>query len=70
LEYQKYGRDLVTEGGVTNPFLCNCTKKGYTKQFFVTIFDIPVKVELLESILNGDNICKQKITIENVYNQV
>jgi len=69
LEYQKCGCGMVTEGAVTNPFLCNCTI-GYTKQIFETLFDRPVKVELLESILNGDNICKQKITIENVYHHV
>ena len=66
LEYQECGCGMVTDGGVTNPFLCNCTI-GYTKQIFETLFDRPVKVKLLKSILNGDSICKQKITIENVY---
>jgi len=65
LEYQKCGCGMVTEGDVTHPFLCNCTI-GYTKQIFETLFGRPVKVELLKSILNGNNFCKQKITIESV----
>ena len=66
LEYQECACGMVTDGGVTNPFLCNCTI-GYTKQIFETLFDRHVKVKLLKAILNGDSICKQKITIENVY---
>lgn len=46
-----------------NPFFCNCTR-GYTKERFESLFGRPVQVKLLASILNGDNICKQAITIK------
>ncbi len=65
LEYQKCGCGMVTDGGVTDPFLCNCTV-GYTKQIFETLFGRPVTVKLLKAILNGDSICKQKITVKDV----
>jgi len=65
LEYQKCGCGMVTVGGVTNPSLCNCTV-GYTKQIFETLFGKPVKVKLMKSILNGDSICKQRISVGDV----
>lgn len=65
LEYQDCGCGMVTEGGVDNPFLCYCTI-GYTKQIFEALFEKPVKVELLKSILKGDRICKQKISLDNI----
>ena len=63
LEYHSCGCGMVTDGGVSDPFLCNCTV-GYTKQIFETLFDRPIKVYLMKSILRGDSICKQKITLE------
>ena len=65
LEYHECGCGMVKEGGVTNPFLCNCTV-GYTKQIFETLFDRPVEVHLFQSILKGDDICKQRIVIKDV----
>lgn len=53
---------LVKEG-VNNSYLCNCTT-GYTRKIFETLFGRPVKVKLLKSILKGDRICKQKISVE------
>ena len=55
---------LVKEG-VNNSYLCNCTI-GYSLKIFETLCDKPVKVKLLKSILNGDNICKQEILIKDV----
>ncbi len=63
LEYHECGCPFVKSGKVENPFFCNCTR-GYTKERFETLFGKPVKVELLKSILKGDKICKQAITIE------
>ncbi|MCP4552932.1 MAG: hypothetical protein GY834_13025 [Bacteroidetes bacterium] len=63
LEYQNCGCGMVTNGGVIDSFLCNCTV-GYTKQIFETLFGKPVNVQLLKSILNGDSICKQKISLK------
>ena len=65
LEFQKCECGMVTNGGVTDPFLCNCTV-GYTKQIFETLFGRPVKVKLMKSILNGDDICWQKISLTAV----
>jgi predicted hydrocarbon binding protein len=53
--------DMVKEG-VTNEFLCHCTK-GYSHQIFETLFGTKVEVILVKSILNGDSICEQKINI-------
>lgn len=55
----------MVKDGVNNSYLCNCTM-GYTKKIFETLFGRSVKVKLLKSILKGDSICKQKITVEDV----
>jgi hypothetical protein len=55
----------LVKGGISNPFLCNCTV-GYTKQIFETLFAKPVKIRLLKSILQGDSICEQEIILSNV----
>lgn len=52
----------LVKAGISNSFLCNCTL-GYSKKIFETLFDRKVGVELKESILNGDKICKQFISI-------
>ncbi len=65
LEYHKCECGMVKNGGVTDPFLCNCTV-GYTKQIFETLFFRPVIVKLMKSILNGDDICLQKISLTAV----
>jgi len=54
----------MVESGVTNSYLCNCTV-GYTINIFETLFGKPVKVKLLESILQGDSICKQEIYLNS-----
>jgi predicted ArsR family transcriptional regulator len=53
---------LVKEG-VSNSYLCNCTT-GYTKKIFETLFNKTIKVDLEQSILKGNKICKQNIKIE------
>jgi predicted ArsR family transcriptional regulator len=53
----------MVKQGVDNSFLCNCTV-GYSMNLFKALFGRPVKVKLLKSILNGDDICKQEISIE------
>ena len=52
----------MVKQGVDNPFLCNCTV-GYSINIFKTLFNRPVKVKLLKSILNGDDICEQEISV-------
>jgi len=52
----------LAKAGLDNSYLCNCTL-GYTKNIFETLFDKPVEVELVKTILRGDQICKQIISI-------
>lgn len=53
---------MVREG-VRDPYLCHCTV-GYTKNLFETLLGRPVRVNLLESILGGDRVCRQEIRVE------
>ncbi len=62
LEYNKCGCPIVNSGEISDPFFCNCTR-GYTKERFENLFGRPVKVDLIMSMLKGDKICKQAITI-------
>ncbi|MCU0848728.1 MAG: DUF6144 family protein [Spirochaetes bacterium] len=52
----------MVKEGVSNPYLCNCTM-GYTRKIFETLFNRTIEVDLEKSILNGDKICKQLISI-------
>ena len=52
----------MVKEGVSNSYLCNCTI-GYTKKIFETLFNRTIKVELEQSILKGNKICKQLIRI-------
>ena len=52
---------LVKEG-ISNSFLCNCTL-GYSKKIFETLFNRNVDIALKKSVLNGDKICKQVISV-------
>ena len=52
----------MVKEGVRNPYLCNCTV-GYTKKIFETLFNRTVEVDLEQSILQGNKICKQLIRI-------
>jgi len=62
LEYHECGCPLVKSGVVKDPFFCHCTI-GYTKERYEALFKRPVHVELLESILRGNKICKQAFMI-------
>ncbi len=66
LEYHECGCPIVNSGEISNPFFCHCTR-GYTKERFENLFGKPVKVELIKSMLRGDKICKQSITVPNSY---
>ncbi len=54
---------LVNEGNIDDSFICNCTV-GHTKAIFGALLNKPVNIELKRSILKGDDICQQAITIE------
>ncbi len=50
----------MVKDGVSNSYLCNCTI-GHTKKIFEALFNKTVTVDLEQSILKGDKICKQII---------
>ncbi len=48
---------LLKEEKPVDPIWCNCSG-GYYKNFWEAVLDQPVKIELLESVLKGDEVCK------------
>lgn len=54
---------LVGEGYISSPIFFSCTM-GFHETVWSTVFDRPVKVELLETFLRGGNCCSQKITFQ------
>ncbi len=76
LEYRQINKNIII--GKHNRCFCGQVKKSdklfksntycqcsveFNKQFFEAAFEKPVKVELLRSILNGDEFCEFKIEI-------
>jgi hypothetical protein len=55
-------RDAVTKGIDISETYCYCGA-GFYQNIWETILEKPVKIELLESILKGDDFCKYRITI-------
>ncbi|MHA1521322.1 MAG: DUF6144 family protein [Promethearchaeota archaeon] len=57
---------LLTEDQPISPIFCNCSG-GFMKNFWEAMFDCSVDVELLESVIIGDEVCKFAIHIpENI----
>ena len=52
----------IVKEGVSNSYLCNCTI-GYSMKIFETLFNRTIVVDLEQSILKGNKICKQLISI-------
>jgi hypothetical protein len=48
---------ILEEDQPVDPIFCNCSG-GYYKNFWEAVLDQPVKVELLESVIMGDKVCK------------
>lgn len=48
---------LLKEDKPVDPVFCNCSG-GYYKNFWEAVLNQPVTVELLESVLKGDSVCK------------
>ncbi|KAB3536086.1 hypothetical protein F8154_04825 [Alkaliphilus pronyensis] len=61
-EFHKCGCPMVETIKNLDPFLCNCTK-GYSKAIFEALFDRQVDVQILESILRGNKICKLAVKV-------
>ncbi len=48
---------LLEDDQPVDPIFCNCSG-GYYKNFWEAVLDRPVRVELLNSVLRGDEVCK------------
>ena len=53
-------RFAIQNGKALSPSFCNCSA-GYTRQLYEGIFQQPVRVEILESVLQGDERCRYAI---------
>ncbi len=57
---------LLSEDQPISPIFCNCSG-GFMKNFWEAMFECEVDVELLESVIKGDEMCKFAIHIpENI----
>lgn len=55
--------EMVRQGYVKSSMLCNCTA-GFHTNIWSEIFGRPVKVEIMEAVLRGGNICKLRVTFQ------
>jgi hypothetical protein len=53
-------RYVIQQGKALSPSFCNCSA-GYTRQLYEGIFQQPVRVEILESVLRGNDRCRYAI---------
>ena len=64
LMYRFCACDLVKDGYISNPPLCECSRQSLLYNWGSIIGEECVDVELLKSILNGDECCQFRITIK------
>lgn len=53
---------LKEEDQPVDPIFCNCSG-GYYKNYWEAVLDRPVKVNLLESVIQGDHVCKFAVNL-------
>jgi len=58
-------RDAIAKGIEISETYCYCGA-GFYQSIWETILEQPVQVELIESILKGDEFCKYKITLPTI----
>ena len=65
VEYQRCfcGQVKATKTTFPNKTYCQCSAE-FNRQYFSSAFNKPVKVELVESIISGDDSCQFKIFFE------
>ena len=65
VEYQRCfcGQVKATKATFPNKTYCQCSAE-FNRQYFSSAFNKPVKVELVESIISGDDSCQFKIFFE------
>jgi hypothetical protein len=64
-------RESLIESDITiSPVFCNCSA-GFYKAYWEIVLDQTVRVEVLESVLQGDSICKFKVHLpKNILNNL
>ena len=62
VEYKDCACDLVNQGWVKNPLLCQCSASNL-QQNFAAALKRPVRVRLISSILGGAELCKFEVTL-------
>ena len=56
---------LLKEEKPVDPIWCNCSG-GYYKNFWEAVLDQPVTIELLESVIQGDEVCKFALHLPSI----
>jgi hypothetical protein len=57
---------LKTEEKPIDPIFCNCSG-AYFKNYWDYVLDQPIKVDVLESVIQGDKVCKFAINLPKSY---
>lgn len=52
-----WAREAIKNGGKVAPIFCNCSA-GFHKKPWEAIFEQPIHVDVLESVLRGDDLCR------------
>ena len=61
LSYSKCYCTIRTEGYITSPVFCNCSK-GWVKTVYEELLQKPVEVKLTKAISRGDQVCAFEVT--------
>ena len=64
LTYHHCACDLVRKGYIKTPLLCECSRQSLLYNWETVIGKQNVKINLLGSILNGDNCCEFEIHLK------
>ena len=63
LMYRFCACDLVKDGYISNPSLCECSRQSLLYNWGTVIGESNVDIKLMKSILNGDDCCQFNISI-------
>jgi len=65
LEYKYCGCDLVKNGYISSPVLCECSRQSLLYNWGSIFGESKVSVELKNSILGGNDRCRFEITVKD-----
>ena len=69
LIYNYCACDLVKDGYITSPLICECSRQSLLYNWGTVFGEQNIEIELLKSILNGDECCRFQVTISNNTNK-